>query len=314
MSWVRVPLSALCLAFAACAPAGLTPSGEETAGGELGVSGPDTGETIVDDEVDSVSVHAGTMKVTLEPTAAPMEDGGVRLWRIRGKTSRNITHVSSFVFDDPFGQASVTGKRTFEIVLSDAYELNSLLSGSPLFVNLLPQTGATQQYTARIDLAPAFARFSGSSVLWVHRDIRPVYVHDDLSSLRYRGVVDSSKALVELHALTGDDSEPEVGAVTARKWELDWMFEGLSLAADPPTDPVSIVGKTPSKTYAKVAGIDVAIARLGLSVHDAEATWPTPACDDAVWECLVDHAGEADLAACGLYRQVTRCLAERGEP
>ena len=308
-------LPAICFALSAgCAPAGAPSHDEDLTSDGQGVVGPDTAETLVDGEVDSVAVHARTLKLTFEPTAAPIEHNGARAWRLRGKSNRNLTDVFSFVFDDPFGQATLTGKRAFELVLSDGHELNSILSGAPLFFRVITQTGTTKQYTGRVDIAPAFARFSGSSALWVHRDVRPVYVRDDISNLRYRGRVDSSKALDALQVITDDDADPEVHATTAKSWALDWGFEALSLAADPPTDPVLFVGELGSKSYEKQAGLDLAISRLGLSVHDAEATWPTPACDDSVWSCILAHAGQADLAECGLYREVTRCLAERGDP
>jgi hypothetical protein len=309
---------AICLAlFAGCSPAGIAAHDEDLVTEDSGVVGPDTAETLVDGEVASVAVHARTLKLTFEPTATPIEHNGARAWRLRGKSSRNLTDVFSFVFDDPFGQATLTGKRAFEIVLSDGHELNSILSGAPLFFRVITQTGATKQYTARVDLAPALARFSGSSALWIHRDVRPVYLRDDISNLRYRGEVDSSKALDTLQVITDDDADPEVRATGTKSWAFDWEFATLSLAADPPTDPVLFVGEVGTTSYEKEAGLDVAISRLGLSVHDAEATWPTPACDDGVWSCILAHAPVAtgnDLAECGLYREVTRCLAERGDP
>lgn len=307
MTFARAAVPALLLYVAACAP-GATPSpGEELDIEDHGVVGPETHEVTIDSEVASVVLHARDLKLTFQPTLLPVTVDGALGWRLQAKANRNLTNVHSFVFDDPFGATTLTGKRTFEIVLSDAHELNSLLSGSPLFVGVQTQTGDSRDYFARIDLAPAFARFSGSSTLWLHRDIRPVFVRDDISNLRYRGLLESSKTLASLGV--NASAVPETSSEDGKAWLADWDFEGLSTIADPPSIKVQFTGKSGSTTYTKKAGVDLAIGHAGLSIFDAESLWPTPGCDDDVQQCIEDSGDAIDLGHCGSYRQVTRCLS-----
>src|SRR5689334_14395799 len=71
------------------------------------------------------------LTVWMEPGVTVETRDDRRYWVLHGRASRNLDHVFSFVPDDPFAIATVTGKRTFDVAFDAGHEINTLISGLP---------------------------------------------------------------------------------------------------------------------------------------------------------------------------------------
>src|SRR4051812_46861293 len=111
---------------------------------------------------DELSSKSGALSVTINPliTVTPVGEGF--RYTLSGTTNRDLDGVMSFVPDDVFGEALLTGKRSFTVSLNDDNELNSVLSGLRLLVSFTVH-GSTTSYTAGLLFAPRFAARAGSS-------------------------------------------------------------------------------------------------------------------------------------------------------
>ena len=66
---------------------------------------------------------------------------------------------------------------------------------------------------------------------------------------------------------------------------------------------------TGGATEQKTSRLAVRVAELALTSGDAYEVWPTPACQPETCACIqAQPAGTTDFAACGSYRQVSRCM------
>ncbi len=251
-----------------------------------------------------VRVRVGELTVWVKPLVKPAYVAGELVATIEGRASRDLADVFSFVPDDAFGNATLTGKRTFSIALRGGSELNSILSGLPLFVRL--ESGG-RTWFASIDLGARFARFAGDSGLFVESAIRPVYFEDGVSNLRYRGRA-SAPGATSLTASTDDDSDGDVLARGAGKFDIDWDYNRFQLVFDYPEFPVFFSAFGGPKELHKTAGVDLVVGKVGLTTQDPYEVWPTTSCSKSVRACLQKlPAGTKDLGACGTYRQVARC-------
>ncbi len=253
-------------------------------------------------------VRAAGMSLWVETVSVPRRVGADVWITMRLRTSRSLESAMSFVPDDGFGDARLVSPRVVEVDLRGGHEINSILSGLPLFVHLRAKSGAVRNYEARLDLAPRFARFAGSSAVSIDRDIRPVLVKSAVDDLRYRGRVTSSGAS-SMNVYTDDDSDPEVSALGSGAWRFDWTYSGLELASDIPTDPVFFGAQVGASTKTKTAGIDLAVVKVGLTKESAYDVWPQPGCTPAITACIQAKApGATDFGDCGAYRQVKTCM------
>ncbi|GHH00374.1 hypothetical protein [Comamonas sp. JC664] len=235
---------------------------------------------------------------------------GRRVLVIRGTTNRYLKDVFSFVPDDAFGTASIISERRFEVVLEEGHELNTMLSGMPLFVSIDTFTGAPTRYYAQLVLSPRFFDFRGPNSIAVHENVDPVYVRNaaGTDNLMYRGRVDSAATSL---TVTGPDGTPVVTRVDAGTFQLDWRYPAVYQAVDPHTDPLTFTATLNSGAVAsKTARLVVRVTGLAISTHnDPYITWPTPACQPPVYHCIhAQPAGTLDFGACGTHRQVQRCM------
>lgn len=249
--------------------------------------------------------------VTMNAHAIVGTDGTNQTVVMKGTASRTITNVLSYVPDDAFGTATLTGAKTFEILLDEPHEINTLLSGLPILVSIDTLTGTTRHFDAQVTLGARFARFEGTTRTIVDPIIRPIYFDSPIDNLRYRG----------RFTTTVDHGSPEVFAFDAgdpgvvqqrgpRETTFDWQFPAFSLAYDPPSDPISMRASFNNYPYiaTKHAGIDLKVVRLGLTTDDPYLTWPSPECTPTVAACYLDaQNGDGDFGACGDYRQVQPC-------
>jgi hypothetical protein len=288
---------AFCLALLmfGCAPA---PELEEG-------SGP---TEIVDDDgkFDSASelyARVTGMSVWVDKTAQVATRDGRSVWLLEGRASRDLDGVFSFVPDDPFCRAQVLSARRFEVFCEPGSELNSVLSGLPLFVSLTPKSGpGAVSATAAVWFAPRFARFSGSSKVSVDAKVSPVYLAG--GSVSYRGRAQTQSPYHQLVVAADDDFESVVYGEGTRKFRFDWPYPALEKALG---DRVRFTAHSSSGSVSKYAGFDVAVPRLGLTTGDPYQVYAEE-CLASVKACLkASSPTQPDYESCGTYRQVQRC-------
>ncbi len=244
------------------------------------------------------------LTVWMDGTAHAETRDGRRVWVLEGRASKDLKEVFSFVPDDAYGATRVTSARKFEVVLDDASEINTMLSGLPLYVRVTPKTG--EPAFAGVWMAPRLARVSGSSRLHVQEAIAPVWVAGELV---YRARVTASAPYAALVVATtaapSDRAAPAIVAEATRQWKLDWVFDRMIHVAG---GTVTFTGTSATgTTVSKRAGLDFAVSQLALTRADPYAVWEST-CEPAVQACLaVLPAGELDTEACGTYRQVLLC-------
>src|SRR5439155_13122333 len=122
--------------------------------------GPAEATATLDDKADRIdaalSTTAGQLKVTIDPTLTITPVGQGYRYTVSGSTNRDLDSIMSFVPDDVFGEALLTGKRTFTVSLNDDSEINSVLSGIRLLVSFGVH-GSQTSYSAGLLITPRFA-------------------------------------------------------------------------------------------------------------------------------------------------------------
>ncbi|EAU63674.1 hypothetical protein [Stigmatella aurantiaca] len=249
----------------------------------------------------------GDLTLSFETLGTFEQRDGVRALILHATANRYLRNVFTYVPDDAFGEAHIISERRLEVVLKEGHELNTVLSGLPLFVTVDTFTGTPNHYTARIEVAPRFYDFRGSSAVWVEENVTPYYVVNGGDWLVYRGGVD---AQADHLSVTAPNGAPTVSRVDADSFQFEWRYPALYQAMDPHTVPLTFTAAlTAGGTAQKTGRLVARVTSLALTTGDAYEVWPSASCQLSTYDCIQDHpAGAADLSACGTYRQVTRCL------
>lgn len=295
----------LCSLFVACA-AGAADPGD---GDDDEAPGPGTSTAGLDSKAGpELRVRAGEMTLWVDRIAVASRDaGGEPVAVIEGRASRNLVAVSSWVPDDAFGQASLLTQRTFQIELRGGHEVNTLLSGLPIFVSLDSTTGSITHYEGKIVLAPRFASFEGAPELFIDAAVAPVWAGSAEDPLRYHGRVSTTTPADSLSvAAAAADAAPTVTRTGDLEWNLAWSYAPLERAAIPATHPVTFTASLDGRTVTKQASVELQVVEIGLTTADPREAWPST-CDRAVLDCVRAAVGAEDLSACGSYRQVSAC-------
>ena len=250
----------------------------------------------------------GTLDLSFETLGTFEERDGVRALILRATANRYLKSVFSFVPDDAFGQANIISERRLEVVIHEGHELNTVLSGLPLFVSVETFTGSPTQYTARVEVSTRFYDFLGSSSIWIDSAVQPFYAINGTDNIVYRGSADALGGGLTVTAL---DGAPAAFAVDADTYRLDWSYADLHAAIDPHTERLTFTSTGSDGTTAtKSSRLVARVIGLALTSADPYQVWPTPACEPAVFACYESQpAGTTDFAACGSYRQVQRCVS-----
>src|SRR5687768_1367010 len=133
--------------------------------------GPDTLVVAVPaGETSQVRLRAGGHTVWVDPL---LELDGAS-WRMFGRTSRNVVEAVPFIWDDGFGSGSIVSARRFELRLDRAHEINTMLSGLPLFVQLR----TSSNHALALWVGARFDGFSGNRGLFLEADLVPIYQRD----------------------------------------------------------------------------------------------------------------------------------------
>lgn len=300
-------LGLACLvAFAAPACSG--PVAEPTAPVESTEAVETTGTTTAGaTAVERLYAAEGSLTLSFETLGTFETRNGVRALVLHATANRYLSNVFSYVPDDAFGEANIISERRLEVVLPEGHELNSVLSGLPLFVTVDTFTGTPTHYTARIEVAPRFYDFQGSNSVWVSSDVTPYYVVNGNNPLVYRGRVDAAASAL---TVTAPDGVPTVARVDADTFNLDWNYTAMHQAMDPHTTPLTFnAALTAGGTAQKTGRVVPRVTSLALTTGDAYDVWPSPGCQPATYDCVQNKpTGTTDFSSCGTYRQVTRCL------
>jgi len=263
-----------------------------------------SGATVLSDAdpTGRVRVRAGVLTLGFDGPGRFETRAGERVFVITGTSSRNLSDIRSFVPDDAFGRTTLTGPRSFEIVLREGHETNSILSGLPLGLAIVTRNGTPGRYEAAVTLG---ARLVGVDVPRLHvvPEVRPVSAGPDAEPLRYRARLEltSTPEAVTVAGAT-------VSARSPRRYDIDWTYDALARSFAPA--PVAIVAKLPSGTSTLTANVALSVVRLGLTTTTIEQAWPA-LCQPSVRSCI-SRAASSDLAACGSYREVESC--KNGDP
>ena len=197
-----------------------------------------------------VRAEGGGLTVTLKPVLIARVENNQKKWIMQATASRDLSEAFSFVPDDAFGEARLTGARTFEVALTDGHELNSILSGLKLLVKLTPQ-GSTRSVTAGIDLQPRFLSSKGSTRIIVVPELNPVYARGGLT---YRGRARAASGTLT-SATTPDAATINVSLRTTGlgEYDVDFTYDNLSLALDVPGPTVCRCSSTARPRPARCA-------------------------------------------------------------
>lgn len=255
-----------------------------------------------------ISASVGSLTLTFDTMGTFEDRAGGRALILHATANRYLANVFTFVPDDAFGQANIISERRLEIVLYEGHELNTVLSGLPLFLTVETFTGTPTSYTAQVKLEPRFYYFLGTNSIWIDEPVRPVYAVNGPDVLVYRGAAD---ALADQLTVTAPDGAPTVARVDADSFRLDWQYPALHLAIDPHTTPLTFTADLSGGggTVEKTARLVPRVVGLELTTGDAYEVWPTPECDPDVFACYNDApAGTTDFGSCGTYREVARCV------
>lgn len=246
-----------------------------------------------------VRVRADGLTLWLDEQAQASVRSGRLEFILRGRTSANLSAVASYVPDDAFGRASLTGPRSFEITLRDGHELNTIASGLPLFLSLSLHSGKT--YGGKLGLVARLTPSAGP--VGVERLLKPVYVRDLTSPLRYRGYAVSSSPLTV--RVTGGVS-PSLTSSGGGRYLFDWDAAGLAQLVDSDSDRVFFGTASSSQS----SPISLVVHDLGLVPGAAASAWPAPPCLRSTYDCVrALPTSTRDYGSCGSYREVARCIS-----
>ena len=286
------------LAAPACAGQGIDPSLD---------SGEETGVKASAAAVTKLHASEGDLDLAFDTLGTFQDRDGVRALILHATANRYLESVFSFVPDDGFGEAHIISERRLEVVLHEGYELNTVLSGLPLFVAVNTFTGSPNRYTAKIEIAPRFYDFRGSTGIWIDEGVTPRYKVTGNDHLVYRG---STHVLADQLTVTAPNGAPTVARVDADSFNLDWSYSSLHQAIDPHTVPLTFAANlTGGGTAQKTSRLVARVVSLALTSGDAYEVWPSPTCRPAVYSCIhAEPTGATDFTSCGTYREVSRCM------
>ena len=264
------------------------------------LAGPVTAEAGDEGKADGgeLRVRAGDMTLWVDRHIDLASDGGELVATLRAHTSRNLVAALAWVPDDAFGTTAIVGPRSFTVTLRGGHEINTVLSGLPLFVSI--DVLGDRHYDARILAAPRLGDFAGASELWLDSVVTPVYVRDASDPLRYRMELDADDmAGLTVGGVTDSTVTTIDGGAT-----IDLPYAALDAALG----SGSRLTLTTAAGAEKSAGLEARATWISLTTGDPLTVWPATECTPTVMSCIVGDDG-FDLAGCGDYREVSSCMA-----
>lgn len=243
----------------------------------------------------------------ISPRVLVEEEGGATVWRVLGSASVPLGSVASWVPDDAYGRAELTGPRSFAITFRDPSEQNTMASGLPLFVTVAPAQGARAE--AAIWFRPRLEASPGTSRIQPAAAIAPVWVagEEGLGHLEYRGKVTTASSW-QLASVAGS-APPRLSALDAKRARLTWSFAALAATAEQAAPQLTLIAQRGggAEAASRLASLEIRAIRLALTREDPRQVWPS-SCEPLVRACLRTLPSlEADTEPCGTYRQILAC-------
>jgi hypothetical protein len=220
---------------------------------------------------------------------------------LNGSSSRNLTFASAWVPDDVHGLTTWSA-RQFSVLLRDGYEINSVISGLPLYVDLKTTTGTPNDFTARLLVHPGFYPRSGTSAMALAQTCTPIRVRDSVDPLRYRASVVTNQAINSVDLILPDSTRIAGVVRPNSQYIFDLTFTQIHAALG---QTVTIEAIGPTRNYLKYGVLNAKVEEVQVTSGDASVVWPEPSCEPAVRTCLEQYP--AELAECGNYFQVSGC-------
>jgi len=249
---------------------------------------------------DHWQARADRLDVRVDRSVRLRAAGGVREVVLSGRTSRALDQAYSWVPDDRFGTTTLRSPTRFEADLDLGVELRSILSGAPLMVAMHTTAGLVQDYNAWIGLGAKLASSPLPADVHVLREIQPVFLRGGPDTLRFRATL-TAPAGSALAVSAAPGAEPAVSGDGAGTWTLDWSYAALEAAMA-------------GRSRVDLGGVSfeiqprLEVSGLGLTSQDPYNLWDD-SCAPAVLSCLQTTTG-ADVAACGSWREVSRCAVQ----
>ncbi|EYF03237.1 hypothetical protein [Chondromyces apiculatus] len=276
--------------------------------GQDAVSEEALGEVSEAAAVTKIAATEGALTLTFDTLGTFQDRANGRALILTATANRYLSNVFTFVPDDAFGTARIISERRLEIELPVGHELNTVLSGLPLFLTVQTFTGTPNSYTARVDIGPRFYDFRGSNEIWIDEVVKPVYGAAGLPNpLVYRGHADVTGTNL---TVTAPDGAPVMQLLGGGEYNMNWTYTAVHQAVDPHTVPLTFTAQLPSgATAQKTARLVTRVTGLALTSGDPYEVWATPGCQANVLACVNGMpAGTTDFGWCGSYREVSRCL------
>ncbi|MBK8171378.1 MAG: hypothetical protein IPK60_13675 [Sandaracinaceae bacterium] len=275
-------------------------------------AGSDTEEVVTADGDDGKADGAIELRVRASDTTLWVDKLLTRVGDslvLSGRTSRNLTSGSPFIFDDVYGQWSQPSTRTFE-VRWEAGEARGLLSGVDLFFGLgfSPSSSRPDALTSHTRVQPRLVAFEGRGMS-LSADVHPV-VSGGRTVFRIRGT--TREKIFGLHAQAGDVALSDVAVLDDTHFQIDLLDDHV-LALFGSESRLSVTVDLRNGPQTKSASVALRVATLGLTARDAYEVWPVITCDQDVLACLDGLPdGTTDLGPCGDARPVLACRAQAG--
>jgi hypothetical protein len=284
-------------------------------GGESGSSpepstGPD-GETInledgKFDSVGEVKVRATAVTVWVDTTLEWRD--AEQAFVLSGRASKDLAGVSAFLHSRPVALASQISARKFELALGRD-DLLDVLRGERVFIELLAGAGSVPKYTLSVKIRARIENTSGSSKIYLHKNIVPVLLDGEVI---YRGRATVALGYTDLTGTNDDDSEPQTSQENDKLWKIDWASWALWLSASPPEDAMHFsVADTGGARVRRQGEIHIKLRQLGITTLPPFEVWPVPACEQQVSDCLTQLSG-GDTENCGEAAEVQLCKKSTG--
>lgn len=250
---------------------------------------------------------ASGITVWVDPIAHPEAKYGTTVWRIDGRTSKNLENVFSFASDDEVGEALQQSPRKFTVTL-DAGQLQFVQSGYRLMVQLDATSGDTRKYFISMELGQKLERFHGSSKITLRKTLTPFLYGGET---RYRSLIGVATGYDALGVATeqegaGPLSIGALGANTPVDFDLQTL---LGVAADPEGELTAFATKGGSGRVERFAGVDVIVSSLKITTSDSPlSVWPRAKCSAATQACVSAlPPSQKDTSSCGNANEVRPC-------
>jgi hypothetical protein len=258
-------------------------------------------EIVADGAELTTELKATTAGVTVYVTPL-LTTRGTR-FLVSGRASKDLSAVASRQDDVPFGTASLTGARTFEVSLNQTTELGALLAGAPVFLDVTTRGGTL--VTARLLLVARATQISGSTKVTVPSTISPVAAR---GTLIFRNTPKTVTAGANLSVVVGSQRIAVGQGATSNQWNVDLTLEQLR-AGLTSSEPVTYTALEPSGTSrVKTATLTATVSSLAVTTQPSDVAWPDLTCASSVQDCLNHVAvGVDDFAVCGSFQAVMAC-------